>query len=60
MYRWGAAQITADDIDPGLCTHFIYTFMGMDESSASIVSLDPDLDFGASWRQRTVSSNLHT
>ena len=32
------------DIDPGMCTHLIYSFAGLDNQTLEIVSLDPGAD----------------
>ncbi|XP_046683989.1 probable chitinase 2 isoform X2 [Homalodisca vitripennis] len=40
-YRTDRGQFTIDDIDPSLCTHLIYAFAGLDNTTSSIKSLDP-------------------
>ncbi|KAF4532930.1 hypothetical protein B566_EDAN015642 [Ephemera danica] len=42
-YRPDAGKFDVEDIDPNLCTHLIYTFIGTDENG-TVVVLDPDLD----------------
>ncbi|KAG5669845.1 hypothetical protein PVAND_000136 [Polypedilum vanderplanki] len=43
VYRQGKAKFTIDDIDPQICTHMIYTFLGANEDG-TWKSLDPYLD----------------
>lgn len=40
MYRQGNGKFTVEDIDPTLCSHLIYTFVGIDDSDGSIKILD--------------------
>lgn len=42
-YRPGIAQFDVENIDPSLCTHIVYTFMGL--NGGVIASLDPFNDF---------------
>merc|ERR1712209_34232 len=44
-YRPEAGKFTPENIDPKLCTHLIYSFAGLDNSTWSIKSLDPWMDF---------------
>jgi chitinase len=46
-YRTGVAQFDVENIDATLCTHLVYTFMGLE--NGVIVSLDPDNDFEENW-----------
>ena len=32
------------DINPKMCTHLLYSFAGLDESTLTIKSLDPETD----------------
>lgn len=43
VYRWGNGKFTVDDIDPTLCTHMIYTFVGI-QRDGNIRLLDEYLD----------------
>ena len=45
IYREGDGNFEVDDIDPDLCTHIIYAFAGLNETTNKIVSLDPWCDF---------------
>lgn len=45
-YYVGVGRFMATDIDPFLCTHVVYSFLGIKESSSRIYSRDPGLDFG--------------
>ncbi|XP_063834194.1 chitinase-3-like protein 2 [Ostrinia nubilalis] len=48
-YRWGVGKFDVEDIDPFLCTHLVYSFIGID-AQGTAVSLDPHLDLGdVSW-----------
>ncbi|KAJ8924365.1 hypothetical protein NQ315_007161 [Exocentrus adspersus] len=42
-YRSGNGQFTVNDIDPNLCTHLIYSFVGIN-TDGSILLLDSTLD----------------
>ncbi|XP_063897317.1 probable chitinase 2 isoform X1 [Helicoverpa armigera] len=42
-YRTGLGKYDVTDINPNLCTHLIYAFVGID-SEGNIISLDPYLD----------------
>ncbi|GAB6024068.1 Chitinase 2 [Chamberlinius hualienensis] len=43
-YRSGNGKFTVNNIDPDVCTHVIYSFAGLDQSTNKIKSLDPNLD----------------
>lgn len=43
FYRTGAGAHRVSNINPALCTHFIYTFTGLD-LDGKIASLDQNLD----------------
>ncbi|KAI7815262.1 chitinase [Rhyzopertha dominica] len=43
-YRSGNGKFTIEDIDPTLCTHIIYGFVGLSDSDGSVKLLDADLD----------------
>uniref|UniRef100_A0A2P2HWG6 chitinase n=1 Tax=Hirondellea gigas TaxID=1518452 RepID=A0A2P2HWG6_9CRUS len=49
VYRPSLGQFTVEDIDPTLCTHVIYAFAGLNETTNRIMSLDPayDIEKGA-------------
>ncbi|XP_073965066.1 probable chitinase 10 [Choristoneura fumiferana] len=40
-YRVEAAKYDIDDLEPGHCTHLIYSFARLDEATMSIKSMDP-------------------
>ncbi|XP_047036858.1 probable chitinase 2 [Helicoverpa zea] len=42
-YRTGLRKYDVTDINPNLCTHLVYAFVGID-SEGNIISLDPYLD----------------
>lgn len=42
-YRYGAGKFNVEDINPNLCTHLIYSFVGID-NQGTVVSLDTYLD----------------
>ena len=46
-YRWGNGKFTVDNIDPNLCTHLIYGFVGL-QADGSVRLLDSYLDVDAS------------
>jgi len=43
-YRPKDGKFTPEDVDPLLCTHLIYSFVGLDETSSTIKSLDTWMD----------------
>ncbi|XP_044265663.1 chitinase-3-like protein 1 [Tribolium madens] len=45
-YRWGNGRFTVDHIDPHLCTHIIYTFVGL-QPNGTVKHLDEYLDVDA-------------
>lgn len=47
-YRHGNGEFNVANIDPSLCTHAIYTFVGLNED-ATIKVLDPYLDLQENW-----------
>ncbi|XP_050673657.1 probable chitinase 2 [Leptidea sinapis] len=59
VYRSGDGKFELSDLDPSLCTHLIYSFAGLDESSHSIKSLDPwqdlEKDYGRAGYKRIVA-----
>ncbi|OWR46898.1 hypothetical protein KGM_206218A, partial [Danaus plexippus plexippus] len=59
VYRPGAGKFDLSDIDPTLCTHLIYSFAGLDQSTGGIKSLDPwqdlEKDYGKGGYKRLVS-----
>ncbi|CAG9573348.1 unnamed protein product [Danaus chrysippus] len=59
VYRPGAGKFDLSDIDPTLCTHLIYSFAGLDESTGGIKSLDAwqdlEKDYGKGGYKRLVS-----
>ncbi|XP_034838643.1 probable chitinase 2 [Maniola hyperantus] len=59
VYRPGAGKYDLADIEPSLCTHLVYSFAGLDESTSSIKSLDPwqdlEKDYGKAGYKRLVS-----
>jgi len=46
-YRPGIAQFDVENIDSSLCTHIVYSFMGL--NGGVIASLDPFNDFEDNW-----------
>ncbi|KAF2888222.1 hypothetical protein ILUMI_17951, partial [Ignelater luminosus] len=47
VYRPGNGRFQIEDIDPTLCTHLIYTFVGLDRSgSIKILDSWQDIDLG--------------
>ncbi|CAH0716961.1 unnamed protein product, partial [Brenthis ino] len=44
MYRNGAGSFDISNIDASLCSHLIYAYVGLDEKSFVIKSLDPKQD----------------
>ncbi|CAL4096915.1 unnamed protein product [Meganyctiphanes norvegica] len=49
VYRNGIGKFDVENIDTNLCTHIIYTFAGLDESSSKIKVLDPWNDLPDNW-----------
>ncbi|XP_050295014.1 acidic mammalian chitinase-like [Anthonomus grandis grandis] len=44
FYRTGNGQYNFSNVPANLCTHYIYTFAGLNATSFEVVSLDPWLD----------------
>ncbi|CAL4096923.1 unnamed protein product [Meganyctiphanes norvegica] len=49
VYRNGIGKFDVENIDVNLCTHIIYTFAGLDESTSMIKVLDPWNDLPDNW-----------
>ncbi|CAG4980791.1 unnamed protein product [Colias eurytheme] len=47
-YRNGNGKFDVGNINPDLCTHLVYTFVGIN-SQGNVVSLDPYLDLPDNW-----------
>lgn len=48
VYRPGLGKFSIEDIDPTLCTSLIYAFVGIDNTTYTMKSLDPQYDFNKS------------
>jgi chitinase len=48
-YRWGSGHFDVEDIDPFLCTHLVFGFAGLNNSTYTIQSLDPYNDLTVDW-----------
>nr|UHY95442.1 chitinase [Diaphorina citri] len=44
IYRPGIGKYTIDDIPAGMCTHLIYAFVGISNSTWTLEVLDPEVD----------------
>ena len=44
IYRKEPMKFGASQVDPQMCTHIIYSFAGLDNSTLQIISLDPEAD----------------
>ncbi|XP_047539187.1 probable chitinase 2 isoform X1 [Vanessa atalanta] len=47
-YRNGLGKFDVDNINTDLCTHIVYTFLGIN-TRGTVVSLDPYLDYPDNW-----------
>lgn len=48
VYRPGQGKFDIENIDPFVCTHLIYSFVGLADSG-EIVVLDPWIDLEDNW-----------
>lgn len=44
IYRDGPARTSPSDVDPFGCTHVIFAFLGLDNSTFTVKILDPDYE----------------
>nr|QIJ96694.1 chitinase 2a [Glyphodes pyloalis] len=58
-YRPGSGAFVIEDLEPGLCTHLVYSFAGLDTEKGTIKSLDPwqdlEVDYGKGGYKRIVN-----
>ncbi|XP_045455031.1 chitinase-3-like protein 1 [Melitaea cinxia] len=52
-YRNGLGKFEVKNINSELCTHIVYTFLGI-KRSGTVVSLDPYLDYPENWGRDTL------
>lgn len=57
-YRHGNGKFEIENINPHLCTHLIYTFVGLNQDG-SIAILDPYLDLSDNWGRGNIYIYLH-
>ncbi|KAK3872391.1 hypothetical protein Pcinc_022518 [Petrolisthes cinctipes] len=55
VYRPGAGKFNIENIDPTLCTTLIYAFVGLNETTNTIKSLDPEYDINKKSLERFVN-----
>lgn len=56
-YRLGDGKFFVDDIDPTLCTHVIYTFVGLSDDG-SVTILDPNNEISNGNREQNIISKI--
>nr|UTR35845.1 chitinase [Agrotis ipsilon] len=58
VYRPDPGKFSLEDLEPALCTHLVYSFAGLNETSNTIKSLDPwqdlETDYGKAGYKRIV------
>ncbi len=50
-YRTGAGKYTVDDVDPGLCTHVVYSFAVLNTANFGVKAHDANLVRPRSWNE---------
>ncbi|XP_022817324.1 probable chitinase 2 [Spodoptera litura] len=59
VYRPDPGRFSLEDLEPALCTHLVYSFAGLNETSNTIKSLDPwqdlETDYGKAGYKRLVA-----
>ncbi|KAJ8707114.1 hypothetical protein PYW08_011248 [Mythimna loreyi] len=59
VYRPDPGKFTLEDLEPALCTHLVYSFAGLNETTNTIKSLDPwqdlETDYGKAGYKRIVN-----
>lgn len=59
VYRPDGGRFSLEDLEPALCTHLIYSFAGLNETTNTIKSLDPwqdlETDYGKAGYKRIVA-----
>ncbi|XP_075988351.1 chitinase 2 [Anticarsia gemmatalis] len=58
VYRPDPGKFSLEDLEPALCTHLVYSFAGLNETTNTIKSLDPwqdlEVDYGKAGYKRLV------
>lgn len=55
VYRPSHGKFSVEDIDPTLCTHVVYAFAGMDETTYEMIPLDRNYDIDQNGYARAVA-----